>query len=265
MMNIETRKEHEQDELRVYMVIRTDLCLSPGALASLAGRTTWHTLWSASILHSLRFAAYDKNMQPKIGLRIKNQSGLMRAFSEASASGLPVVEVCALPGVPGAVGIGPVRRNELPHWISKQQLIGDNAPDSNQNNIHGSEIGNENSLVVWLLVREDANIPYGKLVAQAGHGVWGVLGNQLSTNPELLKSWSDSGAAVGVLSIANLVDMRQAYKASLQAGLGACFIVDAGRTAFGGRATPTVVGIGPCRRCDLFNPLVFHNAIQPLR
>lgn len=235
------------EEIRLYLVIRSDLCLSREDIATLGARATWRVLLAASHEDPARLAAYDAHAQPKIGLRVKTPGHLERALREASAAGIPAREVEISPGVPGAVGIGPVRRSDLPAFVAKLQLMGD---DAVQSDARAGRVSDDETPTFWMVVRSDIDIPRGKLAAQAGHGVWAAVGHTLASDPASLARWNEAGAPVRVLWAPMLADMDEACRASRLAGLPASFIVDAGRTVFSG-PTPTVVGIGPCARMDL--------------
>jgi peptidyl-tRNA hydrolase len=145
------------------------------------------------------------------------------------------------------VGIGPVLRHELPLFVAKLQLLGDVAPVG----IADASLPLPSDPAVWILVRRDAAITYGKLVAQAGHGLWAPVAKGLRRKPGAIHAWNDAGAAVAAAWVGDLDAMTHAHEAAISDGLASGFIVDEGRTVFAGRPTPTVVGIGPCHRADL--------------
>ena len=258
--------EEKERELRLYLVVRSDLRLTRAALVELSGQATWRTLKAAMSDTPERFAGYSAAAQPKIGVRVKSQGHLERANREALAAGLASTIIEVAPGVPAIVGIGPVARPELPSFVAGLQMLGDSQAPEPQ--VFSSRHSPERP-ALWILVREDAGIPYGKLVPQAGHGAWGTLFHALRTAPARIEAWDHSsgnrspeheGASIAetrslpgiaALSVADLPTMERCFEAARKSGLPAAFITDAGRTVYQGQPTPTVVGIGPCLASEL--------------
>ncbi len=229
---------NEESELRIYIAVRADLGLGRLDLAAQAARATWFALRSAAGRGDASFASYDADLQPKIGVRAKTEGVLERAEREARLAGLST-GVARLPdGTPAAVGIGPVCRAALPAFVAKLQLLGDAGPEAAAP--ARCDLPGE---AVWLFVREDAEIPYGKLAAQAGHGLWGAVAPVLEG--AAVQAWHAAGAPVVVREVPDLQAMERVFGDARAAGLPSSFVIDAGRTVFG-KPTPTVVGIGPC-------------------
>ena len=233
------------EETRVYIIVRTDLELGRLALAAAASRAVWAVLSLASRDCPDRLLVYDEAMQPKIGKRSRTEGHLRRALAESLAAGLPAALVHGLDGQAEAVAVGPVRRSELPVFVEKLQLLPDGEPEGAAEEPAAEE--QDPGEAVWLFVRDDAQIPYGKLAAQAGHGLWGAVGAILRSGTGELDEWNRTGARVHVHAIPDLDAMELVYRAAVECGLGASFIVDAGRTVFNG-PTPTVAAVGPCLR-----------------
>jgi peptidyl-tRNA hydrolase len=227
------------EELRVYILVRTDIAVPRLALASLSARATWAALRMAARTAPERLSAYDDAAQPKIALRVKSEGHLARALVEARAAGLPAELVHSSEGIPAALGIGPVLRTELPGFVAKQQLLSDEPPPGA--GVDGILL--PGGLAVWLLARDI--VPYGKLAAQAGHGLWSSVSGLLRSGDPLVDEWEDAGTAVNTLAVQDLSALEEVYRDARRQGLPASFIVDEGRTVFKG-PTPTVVGIGPC-------------------
>ena len=237
-----------EDELRIYLVVRSDLALPRLVLAEVAARATWAAAEAGMRVADPRLRAYDNDVQAKIGLRVKSEGHLLRAAREAEAAGIPCGMVESAPGVPAAVGIGPVRRADLPRFVGGLQMLGDAAPEG-----PGPEAAvpaDPEAEAVFLLVREDAGIPYGKLVPQAGHGLWAAVSRTFAHDAAAVERWHAAGSPVRVAEVSDLPAMEAAHRAADRAGLVSALIVDAGRTVFG-RPTETVVGIGPCLPADL--------------
>ncbi len=242
------REDDRSNEMRLYLVIRDDILHGRDGLSRLAGRATWSGMEGARAGFPERADAYDRAVQPKIAVRVKNEGQLRRVLEEAHAAGLPAVGVDAAPGVPGAVCVGPVTRSELPAFLSKQRLLSDeereDAMPLEQPRDHLDD------LVTVLLARGDAGIPWGKLAAQAGHATLAsvAISGVFSDRPRP-DDWTRGGMPMLYAEVPDLHAFDAAY-ASCR-GLPCARIVDAGRTVFAGEKTPTVIGIGPALLSDL--------------
>lgn len=120
-----------------------------------------------------------------------------------------------------------------------------------------------------ILVRKDLEISPGKLAAQVAHastacllglGHWDI-GDQSSTyvtrfsievnnneRDNAIFNWMTKSFPKITLRVKNEEQLKKYYDLAVAAGLPASYIVDAGRTEFGGTPTPTCVGIGPAPR-----------------
>jgi peptidyl-tRNA hydrolase len=229
---------HNDRELRIYLAVRTDLALGRMELAAQSARATWFALRAAARRGDPAFGLYDLDLQPKIGLRAKTEGVLARAEDEARAAGLSTGVARLADGRAAVLGIGPVCRAALPSFVGKLQLLADAGPEA-PSACQDVEFRD----AIWLFVREDAGIPYGKLAAQAGHGLWGAAGSAFGSDD--LEAWHAAGAPVVARELPDLPAMELLYAEAEALGLPSSFVVDAGRTVFA-RPTPTVVGIGPC-------------------
>jgi peptidyl-tRNA hydrolase len=246
-------------EARLYFVVRSDLALTRASLVEIAATATWRTLKRALQIAPPRVAAYDPALQPKIALRVKTLAHLQRAFNEATAAGLPATLVDAAPGLPAMVGIGPLARTELPDFVRKLQMLSDTTNEA------GTPVPPREEPILgpklWIVVRDNAGIPFGKLVPQAGHGCWATIHHALTAAPERIAAWDAAGTVIAPRSVADLANLQGAYQAARDVGLPASYIIDAGRTVFG-EPTPTVVGIGPCDAIELPTSLL---SLGPIR
>lgn len=245
-------KAERENEARLYLAVRSDVDFGREGLVRLAAWATWEVLRAAHDNAPERFAAYDAAQQPKISVRLKNSGVAMKSRADAEAAGIPAFSA----GVDGfeqaVVAVGPVARRDLPKTIRSLQMLGDE-PAEGLPFVDTAALSppDDATPAVWLAVREDAGIPYGKIAAQAGHGAWGALGPLLASKDPILDAWEAAGCPVGVLWLPDLGAMHSANSACEAAGINAAFIVDAGRTVYAGKPTPTLIGIGPCAARDL--------------
>lgn len=123
----------ENDELRLYCLMRTDLKASTGKLITQGGHAF---VGCVSVCPSLRFIEYlNDGQQPKITLRAKNEGILLRAVAECKEAGIPYYlvtdagrTVFPVPTVT-CLGIGPVARKDLPKFVQRLQLLDWILPD----------------------------------------------------------------------------------------------------------------------------------------
>lgn len=96
-----------------------------------------------------------------------------------------------------------------------------------------------------IVMRKDLTMRAGKMVAQGGHAVEGLIDDGIE--PKKKKLWRQSGKkkiCVRVESEEELIDVLERAKANyLQTHL----VIDSGLTEFGGVPTKTCIGIGPDR------------------
>lgn len=221
-------------EFRIYFVVRRDLPISAGTLAKIAAEATCRTLELAAAQAPERYAGYHVAAQPKIALRAKGMNDMARALEGARA--FPHVIIPASDGTPLFLAFGPAIRAELPKFLQQLQVLGGEVPAAPA--VLASSTGTP---AIWLFVRKDAGIPYGKLAAQAGHGAWKAF---RTAEPALKQAWIDGGYPVQVKLVEDEPAMHQTWLAAQAAGQPTSYIIDAGRTHFN-EPTATVVGIGP--------------------
>jgi len=92
-----------------------------------------------------------------------------------------------------------------------------------------------------ILVREDLNLPKGKMAAQVGHA---CVESAMKADKKIVSEWRQNGAKKVVLKIENekaLFEMKQQLD---QVGLVSAVITDAGKTIIA-PGTVTCIGIGP--------------------
>ena len=92
-----------------------------------------------------------------------------------------------------------------------------------------------------LIVRQDLNLPKGKLAAQAAHASVEAV---LKTDSAIVNKWQREGMAKIVLKVKDEKELVYYFQKAKEAGLPAALITDAGRTVIA-PGTKTCVGIGP--------------------
>jgi peptidyl-tRNA hydrolase, PTH2 family len=97
------------------------------------------------------------------------------------------------------------------------------------------------SLKQVILVRQDLNLPKGKLAAQVAHASISAYDN---ANFIKKNNWKHTGMKKIVLKVQNLEELKDYYKKAKQAKLPCSIISDAGHTVVEA-GTVTCVGIGP--------------------
>ena len=105
-----------------------------------------------------------------------------------------------------------------------------------------------------ILVRKDLKMDLGKCLAQVSHasGMWMATKLKKCSSelriPSLSEeqdSWISGSYTKVCLAVNSEEELKELHQKALDAGLESYFIVDEGRTAFNGVATPTCCGIGP--------------------
>ena len=94
-----------------------------------------------------------------------------------------------------------------------------------------------------ILVRQDLNMPKGKLAVQCSHA---AVDAALSCPREKLEAWKKGGMKKVALKVSNLEELQMYAKKARAAHLLVKVITDAGKTFFS-EPTITCVAIGPDR------------------
>ena len=98
-----------------------------------------------------------------------------------------------------------------------------------------------------ILIRQDLNLPKGKMAAQAAHAaVQAVLNGE---KPQI-KEWRDTGMKKIVLKVADENELIRFLQNAKDAGLTTALITDAGRTIVE-PGTRTCIAIGPNDEKDI--------------
>lgn len=105
----------------------------------------------------------------------------------------------------------------------------------------------EAELRIWIVVRDDLEMPAGKMMAQVGHAVASLI---FGGNPETVAAYMRCAQPKITVRAKNLHALERARDEAEASNIGTAFITDAGRTVFP-EPTPTVCGIGPCFASDL--------------
>lgn len=97
------------------------------------------------------------------------------------------------------------------------------------------------SLKQVILVRQDLNLPKGKLAAQAAHASVEAV---LKSEPATIKTWRKEGMPKIVLKVKDEKELISFFQKAKDQDLTASLITDAGRTVVE-PGTRTCVGLGP--------------------
>ncbi len=92
-----------------------------------------------------------------------------------------------------------------------------------------------------ILVRQDLQLPKGKLAAQAAHASVDAV---LNSSKKIVDAWRNQGMAKIVLKVKDEKELVSYFQKAKDADLVAALITDAGRTVIA-PGTKTCVGIGP--------------------
>lgn len=92
-----------------------------------------------------------------------------------------------------------------------------------------------------ILVRQDLQLPKGKLAAQVAHGSVEAFSR---AEKDVQKSWKSEGQMKVVLKVPGEKELLNYLQFAKDAGLPSALITDAGRTVIA-PGTVTVLGIGP--------------------
>lgn len=103
---------------------------------------------------------------------------------------------------------------------------------------------------LYLLVREDINMPAGKGYAQAGHAFLGVVEAARRVGHPGIETYLAGQQGKIAVRAKNLGAIERAARECREAGLPVCVVTDAGRTVFG-EPTVTCMAVGPVSRSKL--------------
>lgn len=111
-------------------------------------------------------------------------------------------------------------------------------------------------LKIWIVMRQDLEMPLGKAIAQGGHAVdWTLAAAARQDEPSHPNHHNEEVGRVEryrlqntpkiTVKAKNLAAMKRAFDECKEANIPCSFVVDEGRTIFA-EPTATAVGIGPC-------------------
>lgn len=228
-------------EKRIYFVLREDIEISLDNCAIFGATATARLAYRSSQEAPERFAQYGKQTQPKICLRAKNIGQLEKAYQEARS--FQSIKVHDANGEFVGVAFGPVARNEMNKALADFQIF----KEFKTANVT-IKMPEWNSELPSLLIgiRQDLDIPAGKLVAQSGHGAFASIdANQNVERQNILAIWRNAdNLNIKISHLDDENDMKRINDISDANRIPNAYIVDAGRTVFN-EPTPTVIGVGP--------------------
>jgi PTH2 family peptidyl-tRNA hydrolase len=104
----------------------------------------------------------------------------------------------------------------------------------------------DNELKVWVIVREDTGMSFGKAIAQTGHAFTTVYAITHYFDDMKAYKWLNSGQPKLSKRAKNKNELMKAFEACRAAGLVTVLVEDEGRTEFEGVKTVTAACVGPC-------------------
>lgn len=124
-------------EYKMWLVLRDDLVLSKGKLVAQVGHAFGRLYAHAERCAPERMGRYLESNEPKITVRARGELDLLRVAKEASQAGLPYElirdagrsEVPA--GTPTVCAFGPERRELLPPFLKRLQLLREDDAENN--------------------------------------------------------------------------------------------------------------------------------------
>lgn len=105
----------------------------------------------------------------------------------------------------------------------------------------------DSDLKQLILVRQDLQLPKGKLAAQAAHASVEAV---FRADKDLVKEWRHEGMAKIVLKVADEKELLRQLQIAKDAGFATALITDAGHTVVA-PGTRTCGAIGPADAADL--------------
>lgn len=129
----QSRSPSEEDPYRLYAIVRDDLSMPPGKLASQAGHAYLNSYLESMTQRPDVAKFYQRDgIGTKVCLKAKNQDAILKAFQAAQAAGIPcsliIDEHHVMPphftGAPiiTALGIGPARKEEVREFTKRFSL-----------------------------------------------------------------------------------------------------------------------------------------------
>jgi peptidyl-tRNA hydrolase len=103
----------------------------------------------------------------------------------------------------------------------------------------------DNELKVWVIVREDTGMSFGKAIAQTGHAFTTAYAITHHFDDMKAYKWLNSGQPKLSKRVKNEAKLLKAFEDCRSAGLVAVLVLDEGRTEFE-KETFTAACVGPC-------------------
>ena len=95
-----------------------------------------------------------------------------------------------------------------------------------------------------ILVREDLNLPKGKMAVQVAHAAVLAVESAQKSDKSVVSSWKAEGQKKVVLRVQGVQDLFKLKEDAERAGISSAIVVDAGLTEIP-PGTVTALGIGP--------------------
>jgi peptidyl-tRNA hydrolase, PTH2 family len=108
---------------------------------------------------------------------------------------------------------------------------------------------------LYAIIREDLEMPPGKLSSQSGHAFLNAYIDSLAKRPDIAAHYQRDGIGTKVcLKAKNQDKLMQAYLACIDAGIPCSLIIDQHHIMpphFTGEPIITALGIGPARKAEI--------------
>ena len=108
----------------------------------------------------------------------------------------------------------------------------------------------ESELRMYLVVRDDLNLPLGKAMGQAGHAFATALINLYKKCPEKVNQYYQCNQPKIIVKCKNETALLRTEQECINLKLNYFLVIDAAKTIFT-EPTKTCIAIGPCTRKEL--------------
>ena len=105
---------------------------------------------------------------------------------------------------------------------------------------------------LYAIIRRDLDMTPGKISAQSGHAYLDSYLMASEMRPETIPQYKTNHGIKICLECKNLSQMERAYERLYELQMPAVLITDLGYTVFEGQPTITALGIGPCKKDEIW-------------
>ena len=105
---------------------------------------------------------------------------------------------------------------------------------------------------LYAIIRKDLEMSPGKIAPQAGHAYLDAYLLAQEWRPETIPLYKTNHGIKICLEAKNLSQLERAYERAYELGIPCALITDLGYTVFEGQPTITALGIGPCKKDEVW-------------